>query len=115
MLRIALVEDNPAISAPLRRLLTARSCAVFSFARASADAVMACDPELVLCDVDLPGTDGITLASSLRALGYRGLIVFITGLPAEVVASFQDGLSPCRVLEKPFGLDQVARFLEAPA
>lgn len=56
-------------------------------------AVIAEDPELVLCDWDLPGLDGIALLSTLRARGYQvpfGLLS-ASSSPGMVVRSEEAG------------------------
>lgn len=69
--RILVIEDNPDAAETLRMLLALSGLAV-TVARSGADGLAlarACRPEIVLCDIGLPGgMDGYTVARAIRAL-----------------------------------------------
>ena len=63
-----------------------------------------CDkkPDIILMDYEMPNMDGPTATKELRALGYKGMIIGVTGhaLPADVDIFLSAGAT-C-VLTKPF-------------
>jgi CheY-like chemotaxis protein len=64
-------------------------------------------PDLILSDVRMPGTDGVTLAQSIRALGYRMPIVLISG---ETVAPPE--LAGVSVVRKTLSIDELITLIE---
>jgi CheY-like chemotaxis protein len=95
---ILVVEDDPAVREVVADLLTAAGYAVRTAAdgRAALAAVEAARPDLVLCDVVMPGLDGWSLAARLRQLARPVPIVLVSGHCPEVPPA---GL---RCLAKPF-------------
>lgn len=78
--RILIVEDEPAVGRALSRLLRSDGYSV-DVARTHADSLSfggeyACG----VFDVDLPDSDGVDLAGSLKARGVVKEIVFFSGL-----------------------------------
>ena len=75
--------------------------------------------DLTLCDVNLPGMDGIELLGRLRALHPEALVILITGFPSieNAVRGMKDGARD--YVTKPFSPDElrmvVARALEERA
>jgi signal transduction histidine kinase/CheY-like chemotaxis protein len=65
--------------------------------------------DLVLCDVGMPRLSGVELASALRARGYRGKIVLMTGWEAPALATKDD---PPLLLKKPFGGRELIAMIE---
>lgn len=82
--RILIIEDNPANLELMRYLLAARGCEVL----AAGDGMQGMDmiheeiPDLVICDIRLPGIDGLELARRLRAGNRR------TNIPLIAVTAF---------------------------
>ena len=64
-------------------------------------------PEIILMDYVMPNMDGPTATKELRALGYKGMIIGVTGnaLPAEI-DTFLDHGATC-VLTKPLRLKEL--------
>src|SRR5438128_2286760 len=88
--RILYIEDNPESRALVRRLLEPRGFDVLeaSDGIAGIDLAIAAHPDLILCDIQLPGIDGYETATRLRS--YKGL----DGCPIVVLTSHGDrGLS----------------------
>ena len=78
---IFVVDDDPAVTKALSRLLRVKGWRVETFA--SAEAFLAArEPDAAGClvlDVNLPGLDGLALQQRLRETGEDLPIVFLTG------------------------------------
>jgi signal transduction histidine kinase len=88
--RILYIEDNPESRALVRSVLEPRGFDVLeaSDGIAGIDLAIAAHPDLILCDIQLPGIDGYETATRLRS--YKGL----DGCPIVVLTSHGDrGLS----------------------
>ena len=93
--RILIVDDEEVIASTLREFLESVGFAVTSagdLARALAQ-VEAFEPEIVLCDVQLPGADGITVLNRTLQLRPETLFIMITAYATveSAVAAFQRG------------------------
>src|SRR5258708_2937607 len=71
--RILYIEDNPESRALVRNVLEARGFDVLeaSDGIAGIDLAISAHPDLILCDIEMPGMDGYETATRLRS--YRGL------------------------------------------
>jgi signal transduction histidine kinase len=88
--RILYIEDNPESRALVRSVLEPRGFDVLeaSDGMAGIDLAITAHPDLILCDIQLPGIDGYETATRLRS--YKGL----DGCPIVVLTSHGDrGLS----------------------
>src|SRR5438067_4775337 len=88
--RILYIEDNPESRALVRNVLEARGFDVLeaSDGIAGIDLAISAHPDLILCDIEMPGIDGYETATRLRS--YRGL----DACPIVVLTSHGDrGLS----------------------
>jgi signal transduction histidine kinase len=110
--RILYIEDNPESRALVRNVLEARGFDVLeaSDGMAGIDLAIAAHPDLILCDIEMPGIDGYETATRLRS--YRGL----DGCPIVVLTSHGDrGLSlsiGCDgYIEKPIDIDKFPQQL----
>ena len=66
--------------------------------------------DILVADIDLPGTDGIALARGARAR-YPALPVLFLGGGADMLADRDDAPHPHRFLSKPFTLTRLAGTL----
>lgn len=46
-------------------------------------------PDIVFCDIELPGMNGITLAKNIRAVAPHAKVVFVTAYPGYALEAFQ--------------------------
>src|ERR1700737_3644069 len=112
--RILYIEDNPESRTLVRNVLEARGFDVLeaSDGIAGIDLAISAHPDLILCDIEMPGIDGYETAPRLRS--YRGL----DGSPIVVLTSHGDrGLSlsiGCDgYIEKPIDVEKFPRQLRA--
>ena len=77
-------------------------------------------PAYVICDIFMPGADGIEMVNALAERKYQGGVVLVTGgdsqylVIAKRIARFH-GLNLLGSLLKPFTSDDLQRVLSAPA
>lgn len=80
-LRVVLVDDDGRFRAVARRTLVADGVDVVAEVEDGAEAMAAialCDPDVVLLDIGLPGTDGLEVARRLRAEGGGPVVILIS-------------------------------------
>jgi CheY-like chemotaxis protein len=110
-LRVLVVEDNPDAAASLQMLLEMLGHEV-QVARTGIEGVeMALDwePDVVLCDIGLPGLDGFGVAEELRPTGVR--LIAITGYGSEEFRRRAYASGFAEVLIKPADPNMVVRLL----
>ena len=109
--RILLIEDDESVRKLLERALsnayTVESASDgLSALRRLASAPT---PDLVICDIMMPGVDGLTVARRMRsdARTHATPIIFLTARPAprDLIAGIQAGAR--HYLTKPFKLDDL--------
>jgi DNA-binding response OmpR family regulator len=115
MSRVLIVEDEDNISVPIAMFLGERGYDVQT-ARGGEEAIrmgQKFDPDILLCDWLLPGnTGGLDVAQKLYSANPAMVIVFVTGLPLEVIAARVKGLPVRHVLTKPTSLVNIARAID---
>jgi DNA-binding NarL/FixJ family response regulator len=80
-IRIIIVDDHPSFRATAKALLVAEGFEVVGEAadgRSAFEAIMELKPDLVLLDVQLPDTDGFSIARELCKQNGHGPIVVLT-------------------------------------
>ena len=78
--RVLLVDDNAAILARAASLLTP-SCVIVGAVtegRAALEAAITLQPDVIVLDVSMPEMTGFEVAVSLRKLGSKAALVFLT-------------------------------------
>ncbi len=114
--RILIIEDNEDAALSLQELLLALGCevAVASTGATALELARQFEPEIVLCDLGLPGPDGYAVARSLRALpetaGACLIAVSGYGQDEDRRRSHEAGFD--RHLTKPVDLSELRQILE---
>ena len=108
-LQVLVVEDDGPTARVLGRLLEKAGYAV-RVAGSYKDAVRtACEwlPDLVICDIGLPGRDGLDLMKTMRRAypSLKGIVVSGHDAPEDVAASLEAGFA--EHLAKPVGIEQL--------
>ncbi|MBL8918436.1 MAG: response regulator [Myxococcaceae bacterium] len=113
--RVLIVDDEPLVGASLVRLLEGHEVEVVTTADAALSRLEAAasPPDLVLCDLMMPGRSGIDVYEQLAASRPELLdrVVMMTGGTFTARAESFLASTPCRVLQKPFGADELRRLL----
>lgn len=113
-MRVLIVDDEPAARAKLRRLLLAEPDVAGLLEAPDAPAALALvqsqavPPDLALLDIEMPGGDGVQLASALRACGVRS-IVFSTAHAEHALQAFE--LAALDYLLKPYTAERLQAAL----
>lgn len=109
--RALIVDDDTALSHILARCLTLwgwrvdeAPCVFEALALSKQN-----QHGLVLCDVDLPDGDGISLARALMKANPSLIIVVVSGDPENVLRARKAGLTAS--LHKPFALDKLRALI----
>jgi len=112
-LRICVIDDNEDAADSLHDVLEleGHDVHVAMDGQLGIDLVLTVHPDVVLCDVGLPGLDGFEVARRLRAAGSTAMLVALTGY-----ASFEDvqralGAGFDHHLAKPTDLDRLYAVL----
>jgi len=107
--RILVVEDDAALREVLQDALEFEGYVVATAGNGveAMEGILATPPDLVVCDMLLPGMDGSDLAAELQRRGLRpGLpLVFLTGSDRAREAIGQTGADA--LFEKPVGLAEL--------
>lgn len=111
---VLIIDDEALICSLVSDTLTARGYTVWqaSSAKRALELINAQGPKigLILLDVVMPGTDGLTFLGTLRRLSLAAQIVLVSGrLDADT--QWIAGESGCRYLCKPFERDELIRLV----
>lgn len=102
--RILLVEDDPPVRRSLQLLLRGKGFDVRAYADGG---TLLNDPTIVqaacfVTDLHMDGLDGMELLARLRARGWHGPAVLITGSPTPGLADRAAAQGFSAIIEKPF-------------
>lgn len=115
ILRILIVEDEPAIAGALKAALTADGHAADTIGdgRDALDWAETYAYDLVILDVILPGLDGFAVCSALRAKGFAAPILMLTALDdiEDRIKGLDHGADD--YLPKPFSMDELRARVRA--
>jgi CheY-like chemotaxis protein len=70
-------------------------------------------PTVVLLDIQMPGTDGLTAAQRIVEMPWRPKVILMSGVDDSVRLANRTSLPVFAVLEKPVPLKLLARFVWA--
>ncbi len=100
---VIIVDDEPLARERLQRLMgDSQDCRVVGMAANGAEAlqlVQECDPDMVLLDIEMPATDGLTLANQLATLEDPPAVIFCTAHAQHALDAF--GVNAVDYLLKP--------------
>jgi DNA-binding NtrC family response regulator len=110
--RVLVVDDNENILSILRDFLEGTyAVETAPNAVAALSSIAANPPDIVLLDVNMPGTDGLTLLASLRQRGVHTPVFIMTGYdsPSVVRKAVENGAT--QYLVKPVDLRKLDRLI----
>ena len=115
-LKLLLVDDEPLARMRLRTLLADCKAPAASVEAEAANAAQAIQFlqrqqfDVALIDIHMPGTDGLTLAQTLRTLPESPAVVFVTAHAEHAVQAFE--LEALDYLTKPVRLERLQAALQ---
>ena len=106
--RVLLIDDDPRVRASLKMVLDP----VYDILQASdghegIDVFRKDDPDLILLDVILPGTDGLAVLQALRMENKTTPVIMLTGTKSVKTAVDAMKLGAADYLSKPFDVDEL--------
>lgn len=116
-LTVLYVEDEEMIREPFAMLLAKRVESLFTAQDGTEGlrAFIACQPDLVITDISMPGMDGLQMAAHIRDIQPAVPIVFVTASPKRLAEFERFDPSIDRVLTKPVDFCEFAGLLESYA
>ncbi|MGH7229231.1 MAG: sigma-54-dependent transcriptional regulator, partial [Nitrospiraceae bacterium] len=106
--RVLLVDDEPGIRATLKAVLEPTyevTCA--ADARSGLDLFRQEAPNLVILDVILPGTDGLTVLQTIRSEDQNMPVIMLTGTKTVKTAVDAMKMGAADYLTKPFDIEEL--------
>ena len=114
-MQVAIVEDDPIIAKAVSAAVTdaGHNCRWIADGSAAERDTSLIASDLIILDLMLPGTDGLSVLKSARARGVRTPVIVLTarGLVAEKLRAFEAGADDYMV--KPFEMDELLARIEA--
>jgi CheY-like chemotaxis protein len=111
---IVVVDDEPVIVRLLAEFLTLEGYAVGTAENGAAALTLVerTHPDLILLDLYMPVMNGVELLRHLRARGYRGTVIVLTGSRDQELLRQALDLGSVDVLGKPVDLERLALVVE---
>ena len=114
-MQVAIVEDDPIIAKAVSAAVTdaGHNCRWIADGSAAERDTSLIASDLIILDLMLPGTDGLSVLKSARARGVRTPVIVLTarGLVTEKLRAFEAGADDYMV--KPFEMDELLARIEA--
>ena len=109
MPRLLLIEDDAPVRRALAELLSRRGFEIFDAATGNEALSLAhdCQPEFVLCDIDLPDIDGYAVMDELHEVTTYARWFFMTGKPVDMLALQSTQGIIAGFVMKPFDVDEL--------
>lgn len=118
--KILVIDDEELLTKTFARLLEKKGYEVLVASRSEDALVMAEeeDFDLVLCDIRMPGKNGVETARAMQSLlktkGRHDIpIIFMTGFADKKVEEEAKGLHPVSYIFKPFDTPQLLQVIES--
>jgi two-component system, chemotaxis family, chemotaxis protein CheY len=101
-LRLLIVEDNPEMRRLLKRLVAdlAAEVAECDDGSGALEAYRDCQPDWVLMDIEMKGTDGITATRQIRAVFPDAKVIFVTNHDTQSLRQAAQQLGACGYIVK---------------
>jgi FixJ family two-component response regulator len=111
---IYLIDDDPSIRRSLSFSLSSMRYSIQSFDNPNTflQNALPISPSVILLDMCMPETDGLSLQKKLRQTGNTTPIIFISGesQPSEIIQALKEGADD--FLLKPFGLTDLIQAID---
>jgi DNA-binding response OmpR family regulator len=117
MPRLLLIEDDNPLRRALADLLVRRGYEVFDAAdgKTGLNLAFSCQPDIILCDIDLPGVNGFTVLNELNQRGVlaHSTLYFMTGHPVDMFALQEATGNVAGFIMKPFDVDELLKTISS--
>lgn len=115
--RVLVVEDDEEMRDALREFLLLSGFLVSAVGDGQEADVLATrqDFDVLLCDIRLPGLDGISLARRVRMRSRPPHVILLTAYPEWKVYDEATGVGVAAVITKPVNLQELAKMVESIA
>jgi len=115
--RVLLVEDDPAVLLGTQQTLQLAGFEVEPFADAEAaiPSIFPDVPAIIVCDVKLPGLDGLGLLAQARSIDRNLAVILVTGHGDVAMAANAIRLGAYDFVEKPFSPDRLVEVARRAA
>ena len=114
-MRIVCVDDHPimlkGITQSIEQLLPSASIAAFENASSALEYVEGNGCDILICEIELSGTDGLTLAKNVKKINSKVNIIFLTVCDEKEYAKEVLQIKPSGYLVKPAKNEQIAAEL----
>ena len=112
--KILIVDDDPAARYGLKRALAALGCEIVEAedGEAALAVVAQSNPDLLICDIQMPKMDGLTLVKRLTDEGDARPVIVITAYGSERVAVEAMKAGAYDYLSKPYDVDELRCLVE---
>ena len=114
-MRIVCVDDHPimlkGITQSIEQLLPSASIAAFENASSALEYVEGNGCDILICEIELSGTDGLTLAKNVKKINSKVNIIFLTVCDEKEYAKEVLKIKPSGYLVKPAKNEQLAAEL----
>ena len=107
--KILVVDDEPAARLGLKRALAALSCELVEAADGTAalEEIARGGPDLVICDIQMPRMDGLTLVKRLAERGNPPPVIMMTAYGSERIAVDAMKAGAYDYVSKPYDVDEL--------
>ena len=102
--KILIIDDEEILAKTFRLLLQKTGYDVYSVKNGRDAQIMAEeeDFELIICDIRMPGMDGVETMRAIQAKGKKTPVIFVTGFADDALESKAKECHPIAYLYKPF-------------
>ncbi len=107
--KILVVDDDPAARHGLKRALAALSCEVVEAGdgMAALEQIARSGPDLLICDIQMPKMDGLTLVKRLGEHGSAPPVIMMTAFGSERIAVEAMKAGAYDYVSKPYDVDEL--------
>jgi FixJ family two-component response regulator len=111
---VIVIDDEPTVGKALGRLLHSAgfNAQTFTSAREYLNYSAACEPEIIVLDVKMPGMTGLELQEALNAQGKDTPIIFISAYRDETTKNEAMAAGAVAFLYKPFNDESLLDAIE---
>lgn len=113
--RILIVDDESLVTATLSRLLENNGCHAIK-AHAGEEALVIAqkdDFDLIICDIRMPGLDGLTTVKKIREFRINIPAIFMTGFTNQTIEKEARLFTSAQYIEKPLDLMDLMKAIKS--